>query len=43
MDNLDINNVSNDELLELKKTIEEYVSFLDDKINSNSEDGDEDE
>ena len=43
MDNIDVKNVSNDELLELKKTIEDYLSFLNTKIKENSEEGEEDE
>ena len=43
MDNIDVKNVSNDELLELKKTIEDYLSFLNTKITENSEVGEEDE
>lgn len=43
MDNIDVKSVSNDELLELKKTIEDYLSFLNAKIKENSEEGEEDE
>ena len=44
MDNIDVKNVTNDELLELKKTIEDYLSFLNTKIQENSEEeGEEDE
>ena len=43
MDNIDVKDISNDELLELKKTIEDYLSFLDTKIKENSEVGEEDE
>ncbi len=43
MDNIDVKNVSNDELLDLKKTIEDYLSFLNTKIKENSEEGEEDE
>lgn len=43
MDNIDVKTISNDELLELKKTIEDYLSFLSSKIKENSEVGEEDE
>ena len=43
MDNIDVKNITNDELLSLKKTAEEYLSFLDAKIADNSEEGEEDE
>ena len=43
MDNIDVNNISNDELLDLKRMLEDYLSFLDSKIKENSEEGEENE